>query len=67
MSELVLTRDAKRELAQRIVTEVADMIGREYGADVEIEMAAKRVAAQWLARLPGDGWDVRLPQPQRTQ
>lgn len=64
MKGLTFTRGAKRELAQRLTSAAADMVAREYGADVEVERAAATLVAQWLKDLPGDGWDIRLPQPQ---
>jgi len=57
-----LTNQEKRELAQKVTTAVAEMLGVEYESDLEYHSAGI-VVAQWLKKLPGDGWDVRLPQP----
>lgn len=63
-----LTREQRNRLVQLIITGAADNLGRavetgDLGADGIDENAAYAQVARWLARLPGDAWDVRLPEP----
>ena len=64
-----LTKRERHHLAGALSTAAADMLGRRYDPedpeDAEVMADAYRSVALWLARMPGDEWDVRLPQPER--
>lgn len=66
-----MTNAQKRALAMVLIQKAGDLV--EYWteiardndelADVSVQDAA-RVLSRWLAALPGDGWDKRLPDPE---
>ena len=60
-----LTRKQKHHLAGALTTAAADMLARRYDETDDPEMVrdAYETVGRWLARLPGDEWDVRLPDP----
>lgn len=65
-----LSRNQKHVLARELIRNAADMIenwdneaGELNDQGVTAQEAAEQFAV-WLAHLPGDGWDMRLPQPQ---
>lgn len=62
-----LTRKQKRYLVGALTTAAADMLGRRYDDTDDPEMVrdAYETVGRWLAALPGDEWDVRLPEPAR--
>lgn len=70
-----MNRQEKQALAQMLISHVADIVE---GWDQRIDdnpnreilkginhVEASQTIANWLQYLPGDYWDVRLPQPQK--
>ncbi|GAT07682.1 hypothetical protein H7I77_09970 [Mycolicibacterium novocastrense] len=65
-----MKRSQKQALALAVITRVADLA--EFWtelvdqdpqlADVDYDEAMQTIA-NWLAKLPGDRWDTRLPMP----
>jgi hypothetical protein len=66
-----MTNAQKRALASALVTAAANLfetydLGDGYNNDIQDlpRDEVGRQLAQWLAKLPGDEWDTRLPQPE---
>lgn len=67
-----MTHDQKRRLANALIPEAANMIEEMHDRaghpddvkHIEPSAAAKQLA-EWLQHLPGDSWDMRLPEPIR--
>ena len=70
-----MTREQKNLLATALISAAADMLehvedrhgpGRyaELGSIPMEEMQAQ--LSKWLGKLPGDGWDCRLPYPDKV-
>ena len=65
-----MTDDQKRRLANALISEAANMVDEMYERngylddikDIDPAAAATQLA-KWLQHLPGDSWDMRLPQP----
>jgi hypothetical protein len=65
-----MTNDQKRRLANALICEAANMVEEMYARNgylddiKDIDPAAAAIQlANWLQHLPGDSWDMRLPQP----
>lgn len=66
----LLTRDEKRRLAGDVIRAAAEMLERRpdvYGLDEETSQAGREQVALWLSGLPGDEWDMRLPDPEAVR
>jgi hypothetical protein len=65
----MLTRRQKAILASELIRHSADLIeewdvaGSELNDQGFTAAEAATQIAKWLAHLPGDGWDRRLPDP----
>jgi hypothetical protein len=63
-----MTNDQKRQLANLVLFQAGNLI--EYHTESLNELgidpgeAAKQLTV-WLAKLPGNSWDNRLPQPKK--
>jgi hypothetical protein len=65
-----MTNDQQRRLANALISEAANMVEEMYERsgylddikDIDPTAAAMQLA-NWLQHLPGDSWDIRLPQP----
>jgi hypothetical protein len=63
-----LTREQRNRLVALVIRGAADNLGRavetgDLEADGIDEQAAYEQVARWMSKLPGDAWDVRLPEP----
>jgi hypothetical protein len=65
-----MTRQERDRLVALVVRGAADALAvaverGDLEADGIDEREAYEQVAKWLSRLPGDAWDVRLPEPVR--